>query len=35
MKRKVRKLVRVRVDFSSDSEEEAFTGHGYTEELNN
>lgn len=34
MKRKVRKLVRVRVDFSSDSEEEAFTGHGYTEELN-
>lgn len=34
MKRKPRKLVRVRVDFTSDSEEEAFTGHGYTEELN-
>jgi len=34
MERKPRKLVRVRVDFSSDSEEEAFTGHGYTEELN-
>lgn len=34
MKRQPRKLVRVRVDFSSDSEEEAFTGHGYTEELN-
>src|SRR5262245_21289995 len=34
MKRRPRKLVRVRVNFSSDSEEEAFTGHGYTEELN-
>src|SRR5262245_50162954 len=34
MKRQARKLVRVRVNFSSDSEEEAFTGHGYTEELN-
>ena len=34
MKRKPRKLLRVRVDFSTDSEEEAFTGHGYTEEIN-
>lgn len=33
MKRVPRKLVRVRVDFSSDSEEEVFTGHGYTEEI--
>lgn len=34
MKRTPRKLLRVRVDFSTSSEEETFTGHGYTEELN-
>jgi len=34
MDRAHRKLVRIRVEFSSESEEGAFTGHGYTEEIN-
>ncbi|WP_083447693.1 PilZ domain-containing protein [Nitrospira moscoviensis] len=34
MQRPSRKLVRMRVDFSSSSEDEEFTGHGYTIDLN-
>lgn len=34
MQRLSRKLVRMRVDFSSSSEDEEFTGHGYTIDLN-
>jgi len=33
MQRQQRKLVRVRVDFSSSSEAEEFTSHGYTEDI--
>jgi CheY-like chemotaxis protein len=33
MKQPLQKLVRVRVDFSGDSEQDVFTGHGYTEDL--